>query len=115
MTVAVKFDDQTWARLAAIADRVGTSVPELLADATQRLLVGTSRFPQKQPRRSAELARTRIAHKQVLTSQIIRLRARGKTIRQIADLVGYSSAYVSKILCDNGHRSHKPHTERTAA
>lgn len=115
MTVSVKFSDQSWARLAAIADRLGVTVPDLLEDTTQRLLVGTSRFLQKQPRRSEELARTRMTHKQLLTSQIIRLRGRGRTIRQIADLVGYSPTYVSKILCDNGHRTHKTHTERTAA
>lgn len=115
MTVNVKFDDQTWARLAAIADRVGSTVPELLTDSVQRLIVGTSRFPQQQPARGAELARTRVEHKRLLTSQIIRLRGRGRTVRQIADLVGYSTTYVSKILCDNGHRTHKAHNERTAA
>ncbi|KSU52873.1 helix-turn-helix domain-containing protein [Microbacterium enclense] len=115
MTVSVNFADQAWARLAVLADGIGITVPELLEDAAQRLLVGTSRFAKDQPRRAEQLARTRAVHKQMLTSQIIRLRAQGRTVMQIADAVGYSSSYVSKILCENGARTHKTHTERTAA
>ncbi|WP_295851257.1 hypothetical protein [uncultured Microbacterium sp.] len=115
MTQSVKFADQTWARLAFIADRVGVTVPELLEDAAQRLLVGTSRFAKMQPRRADQLARTRAVHKEILTAQILRYRAGGRTVAQIADLVGYSTSYVSRILCDNGARTHKTHTERSAA
>lgn len=115
MTQNVKFSDQTWGRLATLADNIGITVPELLEDAAQRLLVGTSRFAKDQTRRAEQLARTRAVHKQMLTSQILRLRAHGRTVMQIADAVGYSSSYVSKILCENGARTHKSHTERSAA
>lgn len=101
MTVAVKFEDRAWGRLATMADAQGITVPALLERAAGRLLTGT--VPSGG--RRAELAASRKAHKQALTSQIVRLRSRGKTIAQIADLVGYSTTYVSKILTENDGRT----------
>lgn len=101
MTVSVKFEDRAWARLATMADAQGITVPVLLERAAGRLLTGTAPTGG----RRAELAASRKAHKQALTSQIVRLRGRGLKIAQIADVMGYSTTYVSKILTENGVRA----------
>lgn len=103
MSQIVKFDDRTWGRLATMAAELEMSIPELLEGAAHRLMVGTSRSPR--PRRAEDLARTRAAHKAALTARILRLRGAGKTVAYIADVTGYSTTYVSKILCANGART----------
>lgn len=107
MTVAVKFDDRAWGRMASMADATGTTVPELLERAVERLLVGTTRSlrAEDEEARAAELKRTRDAHKAALVAETIRLREAGHTIQAVAKITGYSSTYVSKILCDNGRRT----------
>ena len=108
MTVQVRFDDRVWGRLASMADVQGTTVPELLERAVERLVVGTTRSQRasKQMRRE-ELARSRAAHKAALVAQVARLRDEGRTVKEIAHRTGYSQTYVSRILCENGRRTWK--------
>lgn len=103
MSQIVKFDDRTWGRLASMADDQGMSIQELLEGAAHRLIVGTSRSPR--PRSAEDLSRTRAAHMAALTERVLRLRQSGKTVAYIADATGYSTTYVSKILCANGART----------
>ena len=115
MTRLVKFDDRVWGRLASMADNQGTTIPDLLERAVERLVVGTTRtaHPSKETRRE-ELAQSRAAHKAALVEQITRMRDKGATIWAISHETGYSQTYVSKILCDNGRRTWTRKTETEA-
>ena len=106
MTVTVGFDDRVWGRLASMADVQGTTIPELLESAVERLLVGTTRARREtKESRAQELARTRDAHKAALVAEMIRLRKAGHTLQQISEVTGYAKTYVSRLLCENGHRT----------
>ncbi|MEX8058596.1 helix-turn-helix domain-containing protein [Microbacterium sp. 16-032] len=98
MTVSVKFADRAWARLAVIADRNGITVPQLLEGGAIALGVGTA----------AQTARTQ--QKAVRVAHVISLREQGWKVAQIAEKVGVSTSFVSRVLCENGHRTH---TERS--
>lgn len=111
MTQFVKFEDKAWGRLATMADEQGMTIPELLERSARRLLVGT--VPASIRTRSADLADTRAAHKSAVTKNILQLRKLGHTVLTIAERTGYSKSYVSKILCDNGARTHQRHTSET--
>lgn len=115
MAGVVKFDDKAWGRLASMADAQGITIAQLLEGAAYRLFVGTSRAPR--PPRTDDLRSTRAKHKAALVERVKALRAGGRTVAQIADLTGYSTTYVSKILCENGARTrtHHTNTERSAA
>lgn len=106
MTRLVKFDDRVWGRLASMADNQGTTIPDLLERAVERLVVGTtrSRRPDKEARHE-ELLRSREAHSAALVAEMLRLREAGHSIQAIGDITGYSKTYVSKILCANGART----------
>ena len=94
MTVAVKFADRTWARLATIADRNGITVPQLLEGGAIALGVGTA----------AQTARAQ--QKAVRVAEVISLREKGWKVARIAEKIGVSTSFVSRVLCENGHRSH---------
>lgn len=100
--IPVRFDQRTWGRLASMADMQGITIGELLERAAERLVTGTSHAPKT---RGAQLKQTRAAHRQALVSVVLRLRAQGNTVAAIADIIGYSKSYVSRILCENGHRT----------
>jgi hypothetical protein len=114
MTQTVKFEDRTWARLATMADDQDTTIAELLEQAARRLLIGT--VPSPKPTRAEALAESRQKHRDALTARILRLRRDGNTVAGIAAVIGYSSSYVSKILCDNNARTfqHTTHQKETA-
>lgn len=101
--VPVRFDERTWARLVTMAERQGVTIPQLIEAAAQRLTTGTSTVPGVEGR--SGLAHTRTKHREALAKQVVTLRRRGQTIRGIASIVGYSTSYVSKILCDNEQRT----------
>lgn len=94
MTVSVKFADRAWARLATIADRNGITVPQLLEGGAIALGVGTT----------AQTARAQ--KKAVRVAHVISLREKGWKVARIAQEVGVSTSFVSKVLCENGHRTH---------
>lgn len=103
MTVNVKFSDRTWGRMAVMADRHGLTVAQLLEGAALALGGGT-------PRQSA-----RAQQRAVRVAQVVSLREKGLKIARISEETGMSVSFVSRVLCENGHRTHKPHTQRTAA
>jgi predicted DNA-binding ribbon-helix-helix protein len=114
MTQTVKFEDRTWASLATMADDQDTTIAELIEQAARRLLIGT--VPSPQPTRMETLAESRKKHRAALTARVLRLRKDGGTVASIAAVIGYSTSYVSKILCENGARTqeHTTHQKETA-
>lgn len=117
MTVSVKFDDRVWARLLLMAEAQGITVPLLLEASASRLLTGSTRAAQLEGDRDTR----RSAHKEALTTEIRKLRRRGLPITAIAERVGYSTSYVSRLLIASGERTwHRTspktgHSERKTA
>lgn len=108
MTVAVKFSDRAWARMANMADRHGITVAQLLEGAALSMGVGNADESAKAQQKAVRVARA------------ISLRERGWKIAQIAEDMGVSTTFVSRVLCANGARtrtraSGTTTTERTAA
>lgn len=94
--IPVKFDPRTFARLADMAEAQGVTIGQLIEDAAQRLITGSTTAKY-----SAE------KHRAALIARVCTLRKRGWTVVRIAHEVGYSKAWVSRLLTENGMRTRK--------
>ena len=107
----VSFDGKTWYRLASIAEGQGVTIAQLLAQAAGAVRAGPRPLTLAGEIRAAKYA----AKSEVVAAEVVHLREQGMKVASIAEMLGYSPSYVSKVLCANGHRSRTRSRNKTKA